>query len=348
MKIAYFAHHMQYLPYQLPIKAQLEGIIITTDHSVFKYLQKNFPELDHLQYIDVSLLEHALLRQEIDTLVVSDHYPDFFQRIREVGCRIVHTLHGVSLKPHLTEWSYDEYDLTLVPSAFIYERIVQSGKTHFLHRLKTIGLPKLDSLMNQAWDRDQLRQSWGFDERPVVLYAPTWNNHLIQRKDSSLTDVGLPFLKQWPEKWNAIIKLHPNTYRLRPELVGCVRDIVDASPHMRLVEAHHREMLDNIPLYLMSDALLGDVSSVNIDYYAVGKPMVLIKPSDPAPDFDPFWEDVLMVKELKELQPALEKVLQEDPYLEKRARSSPHLLGPLDGESTARAVAALEELTSNY
>lgn len=347
MKLAYYAHVLQYLPYQLPLINALGGVVLTTDQVVFQYLRRNFPEIEVLQYIDPAMMQASLQRQEVDALVISDHYTHFFDDLRQHGCYLINTLHGVTLKPHLLLYSFDHYDLTLLPGKFLYDRILESGMVTYSHRLEVVGLPKLDPLFRGQWNRSQLLGEWGFDDQPTVLYAPTWNNQEQKRMDSSLDWRMLERLERWPSDYNLIIKLHPNTYRLELDLLHGLRGIVEQHANMVLVEDDSRYMVDTVPLYALSDLLLGDVSSVNIDYYATGKPMLLMRrPAHDQASFDPFWQEAVVLEEGDDLGDAIACLLVGDPLAAKRQEIVEKYLYKLDGQSTHRAVTAIERLLS--
>ncbi len=97
-------------------------------------------------------------------------------------------------------------------------------------------------------------------EKPVLLYAPTWNGSDIKHD--------LPYiLDHLPKKCHLLVKLHPNT-TLHCEPRKQV-DVIDSPPIFPLLEK--------------ASALITDTSSVAYDYLAFNRPIYLLGQTSPTP-----------------------------------------------------------------
>ena len=132
-----------------------------------------------------------------------------------------------------------------------------------------LGYPRNDVLLNDASDnrRKSVRQSLGLtDSNFVVLYAPTF-------RDNKPTTRGR-FAFEWPfspEEFEA--RFAPTDVKL---LIRAHVLIKHENPGARRLRNHHRchkKLPDIQELYLASDMLITDYSSVFFDYSLLKKPI---------------------------------------------------------------------------
>lgn len=106
-----------------------------------------------------------------------------------------------------------------------------------------------------------------FDQqRPTILYAPTWVDH---EKNTSIFDVGTSVIDQLPNHYNLIFKIHPWMIHNNPGYVAHLEE--------RYKERNNVQVLTHYPLVFpllkRTDIYLGDFSSIGYDFLAFNRPM---------------------------------------------------------------------------
>jgi hypothetical protein len=141
-----------------------------------------------------------------------------------------------------------------------------------------VGYPKLDRLVNGAYDRDEVRRSLGLSpRRPAALYAPTYSEasslHLAGEEIvRSLVRAGL----------NVIVKLHDRSLDPDPRynagidwrarFASLQRELRD---RMQFVEAG-----DASPLLAAADVMVTDHSSIGFEYLVLDRPLLVFDAPD--------------------------------------------------------------------
>jgi CDP-glycerol glycerophosphotransferase len=171
-------------------------------------------------------------------------------------------------------WDYliapNDYSKDIFKRAFMFE-----------NRFLEIGYPRNDILLKKKDDlsfKNQLkRKIIGKDSGKVFLYAPTW------RDDYYISKGNYKFFMPFElEKVTALLDEN-DTLIIRPHyLVG---DSIDVSKYKKNVCVCMNEDIND--LYLISDALITDYSSVMFDYAHLKRPMLFY-----AYDFDYYKEEL--------------------------------------------------------
>ena len=139
-------------------------------------------------------------------------------------------------------------------------------------RLIKVGNPRFDDYLAGKIDRDAYLQRLGVreKERPMVLYAPTW-----QWGNGSLRSMLVPLARELRHSFNLIIRPHHFDIQLLPwfrlwaKLKG-LRHVYFSNPDNL---AFHDTMND----FAISDLLISDTSSVLYEYLITGKPIVQVQ-----------------------------------------------------------------------
>ncbi len=129
--------------------------------------------------------------------------------------------------------------------------------------IQITGMPKLDVLCNNEINKSEyLKKFYLNPDNRTILFAPTFNQEL-----SILPHVKTHLRDFINKKFNIIIKLHgatgidvKETYKLFAELAD---------------NAHYSEKEDISLLFLISDILISDVSSVIYEFSVLNKPILL-------------------------------------------------------------------------
>lgn len=134
-----------------------------------------------------------------------------------------------------------------------------------------VGYPKLDRLATGALDRRAVRQSLQFDnERPLVLYAPTYS------PESSLHLAGEGIIQALESAgFNVIVKLHDRSLDPDPRYTAGINwrerlRALERGGHIR-----HVETADVSPLLAAADFMVTDHSSVGFEYLVLDRPLII-------------------------------------------------------------------------
>lgn len=162
---------------------------------------------------------------------------------------------------HTYDVDVARYNWMIAPNPFSYEVFQTSFRIDEKRLLKS-GYPRNDALFKQV-DSLALKKKYGLPlDKKIILYAPTW-------RDNSFTDRGYTFelkvdfhlwQRQLKEEYVVIFKPH--------YLISSLPDM-DVPGFVYSVDAK----ADILDLYLVSDLLVTDYSSVFFDYALLKKPM---------------------------------------------------------------------------
>ncbi|GAA1069232.1 MULTISPECIES: bifunctional glycosyltransferase/CDP-glycerol:glycerophosphate glycerophosphotransferase [Kitasatospora] len=144
-------------------------------------------------------------------------------------------------------------------------------------RLLRVGYPRNDVLLREDAGKDrQLAGELGIDlTKPVVLYAPTFRADARGRVRAFELPFDVEeFAERFGDRLTLLVRCHYlNRVVLPPSVRGRVIDV--------------SEVQDVTPLYLLSDALITDYSSLMFDYALLDRPMLFF-----AHDWEEYAEDV--------------------------------------------------------
>lgn len=155
---------------------------------------------------------------------------------------------------------------------------VMPGKNVF-----TIGWPCLDELVQGAFDRTSILDALGFpSDRKTVLLTSHWTPPSILRTYGGAEVV--QHLARIPGI-NVIVTGHSHLWNrpsVRAELGNAwyesMENTVRAFPHVKLVKTG-----DVRPLLAASDLMIGDRSSVTLEYSVLGRPIIQFRHSEHQP-----------------------------------------------------------------
>ncbi len=183
----------------------------------------------------------------------------------------VHLFHGVSFRNHAVHQNALRYDLLLLAGPYMRRQFEQRGilTAANAERFVTVGMPKLDALVDGSLRRDDVLTRLALDPAlPTVLYAPTWS-----KKMSSLIHHGEALARELARfSGNVIVKLHDNSLDPRK----AKRDwralfAMLESPRFRFVDA-----ANVVPLLAAADVLVSDASSVANEFALLDRPIVFL------------------------------------------------------------------------
>lgn len=158
----------------------------------------------------------------------------------------------------------EKYNYMISPSAFTTE-VFQSAFQIERERLIETGYPRNDCLSNwNPEDIDSLKEQYGIPkDKKVILYAPTW-------RDNSYTAQGYTFeLEVDFAKWQEVLG-DDHVVIFKPHyLIISKFDVNDYEGFVYSIDAN----ADISSLYIISDILITDYSSVFFDYAILKRPI---------------------------------------------------------------------------
>jgi hypothetical protein len=202
-------------------------------------------------------------------------------RLRRCARRI-NFFHGVAGKYNLDQpeglpLGFEYYDHVAFINRDRMQRYLAAGIVT-PRQAVLVGYPKLDRLVNGAYDRDQVRRSLGLSpRRPAALYAPTYSEasslHLAGEEIvRSLVGAGLNVLVKLHDRsldpdprYNAGIDWRARFMALQRELPERVR-FVDTG--------------DGSPLLAAADLMVTDHSSIGFEYLVLDRPLLVFDAPD--------------------------------------------------------------------
>jgi len=179
------------------------------------------------------------------------------------------------------------------------------------------GWSKLDALFTLHPSTEQYKQ-----ERPVILYAPTFSPKL--RSTYQL----FPYIKELCQQkdWQWLVKLHPKATQEEIDMYKSLE-----SEQLRFIETD-----DIIPLLQASDIIVSDTSSIISEFAMQRKPVVALNNRRPEP-----W--MINFSQVEELSGKIESALNVDSKLHEEIHRYSNAIHPArDGESSARVVHTIE------
>lgn len=166
-----------------------------------------------------------------------------------------------NFKTSTSKWDYllsqNNFSTNIFKSCFAFE-----GKP-----IMEIGYPRNDILINSsASDIVELKKRFGLPlDKKIILYAPTWRDNQFYAKGEYKFATALDF--------DAVKDALSDEYVMIVKYHYLVKDNVDWSRYEGFVY-HFGETEDISSLYLVSDILITDYSSVMFDYSVLNRPMI--------------------------------------------------------------------------
>jgi hypothetical protein len=213
----------------------------------------------------------------VDLLIASDPWsPPPLRRCQ----RRINFFHGVAGKYDLDDpghlpIGFDLYDRVAFVNADRMERYVRRGIVRDDAAI-LVGFPKLDALVNGAYDGAAVRGRFGLAPgRPTALYAPTWS------PASSLNIAGESIVENLAASgWNVLIKPHAWSFDPDPKYSGGI----DWRRRLRALEKPGQVVLcdaaDVTPLLAAADLLVTDHSSVGFEFCLLDRPVIVFDAPD--------------------------------------------------------------------
>lgn len=253
--------------------------------------------------------------------------------------------HGDSDKPASVFGRHADYDLLVVSGTAAIDRYETSGVHIPREKFVVLGRPQVQGI-------EAATRSIADVERPVVLYAPTWQGKRMRVNFSSLR-VGAEIVEALIEAGaDVIFRPHPLSKR-HPRLEHFVRrtEFVLAHDTAR-TDTPGRHYIGDLPNQTWSlnecmnraDALVSDVSSVVSDWLQSGKPYAMVSTKWPVEEFRERFPVArgayVLTRDLADAHEIIADMLGPDSMKERRDELRVRVLGGFVGHESAEAFAA--------
>ena len=183
--------------------------------------------------------------------------------------RKAHMFHGLSFKNHAVSPRARDFDAVFLVGPYMERRFIERGVFEAGDpRMRQVGMPKLDCLLDGSLDREAILDELGCrPDRPTVLYAPTWGS------TSSMRAMGQDVIRNLCGcGLNLLVKLHDNLYDPRKNEVRWADRLAELA-HLDLTVVRSRNV---VPLQFVADVLISDASSVAYEYLLLDRPILFL------------------------------------------------------------------------
>ena len=215
----------------------------------------------------------------------------------------------------------DSFDLYCTHGPSMTDTFKLLEKKHQFFKVVETGFCKMDPFFNNPAKIDKT------DPRPVVLFSSTFSPRMSQ------AEALLPTIKRLSQdtKWRWLVTFHP-------KMAQSTVDAYKAAQHDNLTFV---ETDNAMPLMLEADLMLGDNSSMLVEFLMLNKPVVTMKNQYPKPHF-------INVTDPADLEKSIEYALTRPAELMEKlgdyaAQTHPYT----DGQSSARIVDATQNMLCN-
>lgn len=202
-----------------------------------------------------------------------------FQALRYPEPAHVHLSHGESEKISMISNQLKGYDYVFTAGQAARERIEQALYGMPEDRMFDVGRPQLDRPRSapSEWEDFKTTSPGG----RAVFYAPTWEGDSPSMAYGTIAYNGEAIVTSLLEAgYRVIFRPHPRTGVMRHDFEKAVEDVAG------IVDADPRGFLDKSPdvSWQLDEADLAvvEMTSVAFDWLASGKPLVMVKPHEPA------------------------------------------------------------------
>jgi hypothetical protein len=262
-------------------------------------------------------------------------------------------LHGESDKGPSTSNVSRVYDFLFVAGEAAVKRYENEGIHIMPEKFRIVGRPQLENILKRS---SQISNH----KIKTILYAPTFEGFKTQDNYSSLEKFGLGMAKAIldSEQYRLIVKLHPLTLTrssLYYKIAMALKDLIKS----------HRSGLGNwvnpvkndkmiYDCFAESDLLIGDISSVSIDYLILNRPIIATNPFgidiSKGKERFPFWKGSYVINNSDDILDLVRIALEKDPKKTEREQIARYYLGENifdDKNLTAQFVDTVNRIINN-
>lgn len=273
--------HLDHLAF---LCASLNMPLIVSDTNIYEIAQEFYPQVS-LAYHDYLELSASFLAG-FDTIFECGKFwtlelSPIFELFYKKKMRFVCCPHGNSDKGSASYIQHIPlgFDVMLTYGEHMHALLTKTGIANDQCSLICMGDLRYQFYLNHRSHFDRLANQKIFqkfsNQKPYILYAPTWNS---KESPSSFLKVTESIIKQLSSDYHLIIKLHPLLEEHEPGLTWhFIAKYEDHSDILLL-----REFPAIFPILEKIDLYLGDFSSIGYDFLRYNRPMFFFAPESKA------------------------------------------------------------------
>lgn len=308
------------LSYSYSILRPLQDEIWRRGDEVAWFIEKSSPVCLHDNEKHLKTIEEVMKYNPIAIFVPGPRVYDFFPGIK---VQIFHGLYfkRTDLKDHYKIRGF--FDVYCTTSTMFFPRFKELEKKYGYFKVYNTGWCKFDSFPSD----NEIRV---INQRPTILYAPTFTLELTSATDLYLQIEELIKIKEWD--W--IFSFHP---KMKAETIAQYKQLADKYENAIFCDSE-----DKVPLYKKADVMLSDTSSIIYEFLWFNKPVVTYKNTFPA-------NHLLNIDNPDLLEQAIDKALENPSDLMKNIKEFMEEVHPFrDGKASVRVLDATDDFIKNY
>ncbi len=272
-----------YLDHLGVLSSVLEIPLIVTEDKTFQAAKTFYPDIDvELKYFDELSLEY--LASRFDLIFETGKFwaaelKPFLELLFRKKMRFVFCPHGNSDKGHSLQ-NHVNQDISLVYGDHLHDLLKQNGAAHQISHFVRTGNYRYPYYLRHRAFCDALAEERVFkhfqSERPIILYAPSWQDRENPTSFFSQTD---RLIEELSFSYNLLIKLHPFLVEDRPAQVLQIQGRYENHPSVQFLT----DFPPIYPLLARCSLYLGDYSSIGYDFLAFDRPLYFLNAENQSP-----------------------------------------------------------------
>jgi teichoic acid glycerol-phosphate primase len=278
------------------LSATLKIPLIVTEEKLFRFAKQFYPDLN-VTLFDLGELSIEYLATHFDAIFQTGKFwvaelRPFMELLFRKKMRFVFCPHGNSDKGHSLQ-NHVEQDVSLVYGDHLHNLLKQTGATEKICHVVKTGNYRYPYYLRHRAFYDRLVNEMVFDRfqtrKPVILYAPTWQDKENPTSFFSITDA---LIEQLSPSFNILIKLHPFLIEDHPAQTYQMINRYEDHPSALI-------LIDFPPIYPLlahCSLYLGDYSSIGYDFLAFDRPLYFLNPKQ-SPNLSPLHSCGLEISE---------------------------------------------------
>jgi teichoic acid glycerol-phosphate primase len=270
--------------------------LVVTEERLFRFAKQFYPDLD-VTWLDLSTLSIEYLATHYDAIFQTGKFwtaelRPFMELLFRKKMRFVFCPHGNSDKGYSLQ-NHVEQDISLVYGDHLHDLLKQTGAAEKIRHIVRTGNYRYRYYLRHRTFYDNLASEMVFNrfqpKKPLILYAPTWQDKENPTSFFSATDA---LIEQLSPSFHILIKLHPFLIEDYPAQVYSM---------INRYENHDSALLlvDFPPIYPLlarCNLYLGDYSSIGYDFLAFDRPLYFLNPKK-SPNASPLHSCGLEISE---------------------------------------------------
>ena len=315
-------------------------IAMPMDYIVLKPVLKHFHDIHYiaknsetLEYLKSEGIKNISKYGYPDVVIMCRHstyrFPE--EKIIKIGFR-----HGAyHFKAFVSADDYNTFDLYFMTS----EKEVAIAKELGIVSAVSGGFPKLDPAFDGTMNEEYLlpyRKKANLDlNKRTVIFCTTWDGS------------GMSAIEKWAEKLDELTSQYNIVVTLHPWVSQKYYKMIENNPNVYLINEN-----DVLPYLMISDVMVGDISSIIAEFCALDKPVITFKVQAGkriVPEVVEIISDIsIQIDDFSELNGAIVHSLN-IPIEKSPARKAANqiMFDTLDGRSGERAAQVIKEFLNH-